>query len=213
MSRRHFLLLSGLIAGTLAGGWQAADLAAQDEPDTPQAQEDQPNPGDRRGGIPRDWLEEKAQPQAQDEAQPEARSRSFGKEGNDAEGFDEGVPEFRVDPGFRPPDDEFFPPRSDWKLGVRAENTDTGVVVTRVVPGSAAARGGLERGDRIVTVSGHQIGFVGRELFPLGHELQRRAGRRGEVLLLVQNVRGNELLNVDVRLDRAGPGRPRASEE
>lgn len=46
------------------------------------------------------------------------------------------------------------------------------------------------------------IGFVDNQLFPLGHELQRQANRRGEVTLLVQNVRNNRLLNIPVGLDR-----------
>lgn len=41
-----------------------------------------------------------------------------------------------------------------------ASNTDTGVVVTRVVPRSAASRLGLEPGDRIVTVGGFQVGWA-----------------------------------------------------
>jgi hypothetical protein len=45
-------------------------------------------------------------------------------------------------------------------------------------------------------------------LYPLGYELQRQAGSRGEVLLLVQNVRNSELQNLSVRLDRGGSFRP-----
>jgi S1-C subfamily serine protease len=102
----------------------------------------------------------------------------------------------------------WFPPPgrpdfdSTWRLGVWARNTDTGVVITRVVPGSAAASHGLEEGDRIVAVNGYQIGWLRDRLYPLGEELQRRAGRRGFVSLLVQNVRNQELLPLDVQLDR-----------
>jgi len=98
--------------------------------------------------------------------------------------------------------------RGQWKLGVYAYNTDTGVVVTQVVPPSAAARLGLERGDRIVTVDGFQVGWVRDRLYPLGAELQRQAGRRGEVTLLLQNVRNGNLLVRDVRLDWPRRGRP-----
>jgi S1-C subfamily serine protease len=102
----------------------------------------------------------------------------------------------------------WIPPRGDGKLGVWAYNTDTGVVITRVAPGSAAARSGLEQGDRIVSVGGYQVGYVGDLLYPLGFELRRHADRRGAVLLLVQNVRNSELVNLPVQLDRPGRDRP-----
>jgi S1-C subfamily serine protease len=75
-------------------------------------------------------------------------------------------------------------------------------VVTRVAPDSPAARHGLERGDRIVSVGGYQVGYVGDLLYPLGYEVRRQADGRGEVLLLVQNVRDKELLNLTVQLDQ-----------
>lgn len=142
----------------------------------------------RDGGIPR-----------QDLLQEDREQR---------EGTEEGAPRFRPDVENRRVRPQLLPPdRAQWKLGVYAYNTDTGVVVTRVVPGSAAARQGLERGDRIVTVDGFQVGYVGRHLFPLGYELQRQAGGSGNVTLLIQNVRTDELLNRDVRLDRGGRAR------
>lgn len=117
------------------------------------------------------------------------------------EGTPEGMaPEARIAPG--QPQTRIAPPMAGWKLGVYAFNTPAGVRITRVQPGSAAARAGLEPGDVIVTVNGYQIGLVGNRLYPLGDELQRRAGPRGEVLLLVQNVRNRELVNMNVRLQR-----------
>jgi S1-C subfamily serine protease len=98
----------------------------------------------------------------------------------------------------------WLPPHNDWKLGVYAYNTETGVVITRVVPRSAAAQAGLEPGDKVVNVAGFQVGYVGDRLYPLGHELQRQAGPNGRVGLLVQNVRNRDLLTLDVRLDRRG---------
>lgn len=89
-----------------------------------------------------------------------------------------------------------------WRLGVYAVNTRTGVRITQVMPGTAAANQGLEPGDRIVSVDGYQVGYVRGRLYPLGDELQRRAGPRGNVLLLVQNVRTQELQNMEVTLDR-----------
>jgi hypothetical protein len=97
---------------------------------------------------------------------------------------------------------------SRWRLGVYAYNTSTGVVISRVVPNSPAWNAGLERGDRIVTVSGYQVGYVNRVLHPLGEELQLRAGRNGHVRLLLQNSRNRQLVNRDVSLERRGPWNP-----
>ena len=113
----------------------------------------------------------------------------------------------RIAPGFPP-----FPPPARWWLGVYAYNTPTGVVITRVVPGSPAARAGLEPRDRIVTVEGYQVGYLHRRLYALGPELQLRADPSGRVLLLVQNWRNDELTNMDVRLAPSRlrtPDRPR----
>jgi len=157
-----------------------------------QPAQEQPRTGGREGGIPRGEL--------------------GGARGGDAkDGQEEGVPgvQSRAAPGgggaALP---RWIPPRGDWKLGVWASNTESGVVVTRVSPGSAAARVGIESGDKIVSVGGYQIGYVGDLLYPLGFELQRHAGQRGDVLLLVQNVRNNELMNLSVQLDRPGRDRP-----
>ena len=117
------------------------------------------------------------------------------------EGTEEGVPDASVQPRLKEFGPRIVPPRSDWRLGVWVYNTETGVVITRVQRGSAAEREGLERGDRIVTVGGYQIGFVEDYLYPLGYELQRQADRRGNVALLVQNVRTDKLMSMRVRLD------------
>jgi hypothetical protein len=98
----------------------------------------------------------------------------------------------RVLPGYT------WPPQ--WWLGVYVYNTSTGVVITRVVPNSPAARAGLEARDCIVAVEGYQVGYIHRRLYALGPELQLRADRSGEVLLLVQNWRNGELTNIQVRL-------------
>jgi len=111
-----------------------------------------------------------------------------------------------------------WPPR--WWLGVYVYDTPTGVVITRVVPNSPAARAGLEPRDRIVTVEGYQVGYVHRRFYALGPELQQRADRNGEVLLLVQNWRNDELTNMQVQLapsrirtlDRPAPQPPREHE-
>jgi len=127
--------------------------------------------------------------------------RRRGAEGQaEAEATEEGMPALR--PGFSDRQ-RFFAGR--WWLGVYAYNTNTGVVITRVLPGSPAARAGLERHDVIVTVDGYQVGFVGGLLYPLGDELQLRADRAGRVTFLVQNCRNDQLLVLPVRLERFGP--------
>ena len=113
----------------------------------------------------------------------------------------------RIAPGFPQ-----FPQLARWWLGVYAYNTSTGVVITRVVPNSPAARAGLEPRDRIVTVEGYQVGYLHRRLYALGPELQLRADPSGRVLFLVQNWRNGELTNMDVRLAPSRlrtPDRPR----
>ena len=110
----------------------------------------------------------------------------------------------RIAPGFPQ-----FPQQARWWLGVYAYNTSTGVVVTRVVPNSPAARAGLEPRDQIVTVEGFQVGYMHRRLYPLGPELQLRADPNGQVRLLVQNWRNGELTNMDARL---APSRQRTPE-
>lgn len=143
--------------------------------------------GGRPGGIPRNLAE-----------------RGRGAE----EGTEEGLPDASAQPQIRAGQPRILPPPSEWKLGIWGYNTDSGVVITRVLPGGPAARRGLERGDKIVTVGGYQVGFVGDWLYPLGYELQRQVDRRGDVLLLVQNVRNSELQNLTVNLGRSRTGRP-----
>ena len=180
------------VLGAMVLAASACTAFAQDQPRErvrEPAVEEQPRGGGREGGIPRSQVD---------------RDRA----GERGEGQEEGVPEVqpRIAPGGGGA--RWVPPRSEWKLGVWGYSTDSGVVVTRVSPGSAAARAGIESGDKIVTVGGYQIGYVGDLLYPLGFELQRHAGRRGDVLLLVQNVRNEELMNLNVQLDRYGRDRP-----
>jgi C-terminal processing protease CtpA/Prc len=110
------------------------------------------------------------------------------------------MPEMRVLPDGPPGRVRPWP--LTWRLGVYAVNTSTGVRVTRSLPGTPAWNVGLERGDVIVSVNGYQVGYVQGRLYPLGEELQRRAGPRGDVLLLVQDVRTKDLINLDVPLQR-----------
>lgn len=130
------------------------------------------------------------------------RSQVLQEDDENQQGTEEGMPRARMAPNDRRVVPEWQrPDRHRWKLGVHAYNTETGVVVTQVQPNSPASRAGFERGDRIVAVGGFQVGWIGNRLYPLGAELQRQAGPRGQVQLLVQNVRNHKLLNLDVRLD------------
>jgi putative lipoprotein len=99
--------------------------------------------------------------------------------------------------------------RPRWKLGIEAEDLDTGVRIVEVYPGTAASRAGLEPGDVIVTVNGFQVGFVGRQLFDAGDEFQKRADSRGFVQLLIWDGRDGSLVNRIVHLDSRTPLPPR----
>lgn len=113
------------------------------------------------------------------------------------EGRASGDAQSRFAPGYVP----ILPDRDRrWQLGVYIANTSKGVMIRGVLPGSAAARSGLEQDDTIVSVAGYQVGRVGNVTYDLGDELQLRASSRGDVLLLVHNHRNGELVNVDVRL-------------
>ena len=149
--------------------------------------------GERPGGYPVDGQAQQrgAGGDGFEEGMPEVRGRQFGNDNN---------PQFRTR----------VVPRQNWRLGVYGYNSETGVVITRVVRNTPAFREGLEQGDRIVAVNGYQVGIVGNRMYLLGEELQRRADRRGTVLLLVQNVRNRELLTMTVQLEspNQGPVRP-----
>lgn len=94
-------------------------------------------------------------------------------------------------------------------LGVQVRYLETGARITRVFPNTPAWRYGLETGDAIVSIDGYQIGYVKGQLYDLQSELNARARRMGWVRLLVQNVRDNQLMNVDVPLAGRGSHFPR----
>ncbi|NND96168.1 MAG: PDZ domain-containing protein [Pirellulaceae bacterium] len=91
-----------------------------------------------------------------------------------------------------------------WYLGVYGSYTSTGMLLTEVYPQTAAARAGLQVGDRILTVNGHQIGVVNGYRIPIDAALQRYATRSGHVRLLVQDRNTMRLVNTDARLTRSG---------
>ncbi|MDV6032406.1 MAG: hypothetical protein F9B45_20425 [Phycisphaera sp. RhM] len=127
-------------------GYLPLTMAQQPDPkNETSARTAAPQRSQREGGIPRSEMQQ--------------------EQGEDQQGTEEGMPSTRAVPGRQSapatqlaPDNQRLTPqwqppdRHRWKLGVYAYNTDTGVVVTQVSPGSPAHDVGLERGDRIVAV-------------------------------------------------------------
>ena len=81
-------------------------------------------------------------------------------------------------------------PGNRWQLGVQVQNTNTGILLTQVIPGSAAANQGLLVGDRILAVGGQQVGYVDGRLVDLGDEINRHISPTGQITLLVLTARG-----------------------
>jgi len=90
-----------------------------------------------------------------------------------------------------------------YRLGIQVDNTQTGVTVLAVQPGSVAQRAGIEAGDTIITVSGYQVGYVGERLYDVGDELARRVDANGDATLVVRNRRTGGLVAVPVRFRAA----------
>jgi uncharacterized lipoprotein YbaY len=111
----------------------------------------------------------------------------------DAIGSNDQTPQGRyLPPGARPPEQP--------TVGAQVRYTDAGVVLTRIQPGSAAERAGLETNDTIVTVGGYQVGIVDGRRFDLSDEIARRIDGRGRVTLLVLDHRNRRLVNVPLTL-------------
>lgn len=136
--------------------------------------------------------QEPAQEAVQDAAQENAQEPSAEAEPAEPAAVD----------GFVEPKPGQLRPSGGWYLGVYGTYTPTGMLLTQVYPGTAADRVGLEVGDRIVAVNGHQLGVVLGTRVTLDRALQRHANLSGWVRLLVQDVRTDQLTNVDVRLTR-----------
>ena len=92
-----------------------------------------------------------------------------------------------------------------WRLGVNIRNLETGVQITEVFPGGSAERHGIEAGDVLITVNGHQIGNVlGREI-DIADAFEQSADAQGRVVFLIRDQRTSTLQNRLVRLTpRAG---------
>ena len=88
-----------------------------------------------------------------------------------------------------------------WRLGVMTRDTDTGILIKKVLPGSAALDGGMEVNDRIVAVNGYRVGDVHGVKYDLGQEFNLRADDDGLVKLLVQDNRSGRLVNQMINLE------------
>ena len=78
-------------------------------------------------------------------------------------------------------------PSNRWQLGVKVRNTNTGVVLTYVQPGSVAANAGLSVGDRILAIGGHQVGYVDGQLIDPVDEINEHIDPAGQVTMLVDD--------------------------
>jgi len=91
---------------------------------------------------------------------------------------------------------------SRWRLGIFSTDTGTGVQIVKLANGPSPARSaGLEPDDTIVTVNGHQVGYVNNVRHELGHEFNAHADTDGYVLLLVHDNRSGNLINLPVQLE------------
>lgn len=114
------------------------------------------------------------------------------------------VPSNRVQPQLAPglnPNPTQPTSKNRWRIGVYSRNTDTGVLIMRIVPNSPAAIAGLEPNDKIVAVGGYQVGIVNGLRHDLGAEFDLRCDENGATTLLVQDRRDGSLVNVDVQLE------------
>ncbi len=117
---------------------------------------------------------------------------------NDA-GNPDGMAQGRyLPPGQRPP--------TNFRLGIYSRNSDTGVLVTSVNPGSVAQQSGIEAQDIIIAVGGYQVGIINGRTFDISEELARRVDAQGRVLLLVRNHRDGRLVNIPVQFNGNVPG-------
>ena len=161
----------------------------------------------RRGSNGYQYQSPSTQPQAP--LLPDGRDPGSGYPGS---GYP-GASDLRLAPGYPGRPGGFDPDDSPVVLGVSGTDTASGVLITRVIPGTPADRAGLERGDRVLAVGGQQVGLVstaaGPRVVPLGAELARHIGPTGDAVLLVQDHRTRIVTTVTVRpVPRYGPTSP-----
>jgi len=102
-----------------------------------------------------------------------------------------GVP---VVAGYAVPPSPAAPRPAAYPLGISARNTNTGVEVLGVNPGSVAQASGIEPGDTIVNVAGYQVGLVGDRLYDVGDEVAKRVSTAGGVPVLVRKQKTGSLV-------------------
>lgn len=88
-----------------------------------------------------------------------------------------------------------------WNLGVRGDSTETGFVISQIIPGSSADRARLQRGDTIIAVEGFQVGQVSGRLYDLNQEINRRADASGAIGVLLQDGQTGRLASVRIQMD------------
>lgn len=91
-----------------------------------------------------------------------------------------------------------------WVLGVRGDSTDTGFLITQVLPGSAAEQARLQPRDRIVALEGFQVGQVAGRIYDLEQEINRRTGPGGLVSCLIYDGQTGRLASINIQLSRSG---------
>ncbi|MCY3004719.1 MAG: YbaY family lipoprotein [Planctomycetota bacterium] len=97
-------------------------------------------------------------------------------------------------------------PPTNFRLGIYSRNSDTGVLVTNVNPGSVAQQSGIEAQDIIIAVGGYQVGIISGRTYDISEELERRVDAQGRVVLLVRNHRDGRLVNIPVQFNGNTPG-------
>lgn len=85
-----------------------------------------------------------------------------------------------------------------WILGVRSRPSNTGCLITSVVPRSPAERAGLAAGDRILAVNGRQVGWLEGQLHPLHQAIDAASKRTGH--LLVQRGSSGSVQAISIRM-------------
>ena len=113
---------------------------------------------------------------------------------------DNGVQPY-LDPTLNPTAPVTAPKKNRWRIGIRSQDSDSGVRVMRVLAGSPAAQAGLEPEDKIVAVGGYQVGVVNGQRFDLGNEFDLRCDEDGTTFLLVQNHRDGQLVTLPAQLE------------
>jgi len=93
-------------------------------------------------------------------------------------------------------DPRLAPSRPPITLGAFVQNTEAGVILTSVQPGSLAERNRLEANDIIVAVSGYQVGNVQGKVYDVLEEIQKRVDVSGRVPILIFDGKDRRLVPI-----------------